>query len=69
MKSFLLWLLRAYKYFLSPLLGNRCRFYPSCSHYAHEAITKHGTAKGSWLALKRLLKCGPWSAGGVDNVP
>ncbi len=62
-------LIQAYQYFISPLLGARCRFYPTCSEYAVEAIKIHGTLKGSYLALKRLLKCHPFHAGGVDLVP
>ncbi|MBR0567684.1 membrane protein insertion efficiency factor YidD [Azoarcus sp. L1K30] len=62
-------LIRGYQLFISPLLGPRCRFYPTCSHYALEAIDTHGALKGSWLALRRLLRCHPWSAGGVDPVP
>jgi putative membrane protein insertion efficiency factor len=61
--------IRFYQYFISPLLGNRCRFYPSCSHYALEAITLHGVAKGLYLTFKRLLKCHPFHEGGLDPVP
>jgi putative membrane protein insertion efficiency factor len=69
MKSLLLLLLRGYKFGISPLLGNNCRFYPSCSEYAAQAIQLHGAAKGSLLAGKRLCKCHPWHEGGVDFVP
>ncbi|MCK0745002.1 membrane protein insertion efficiency factor YidD [Chromohalobacter nigrandesensis] len=62
-------LLRGYQYVISPLLGPRCRFWPSCSQYAVEAIQIHGPLKGSWLALKRILKCHPGHPGGVDPVP
>jgi uncharacterized protein len=62
-------IIRAYQYCLSPWLGANCRFAPSCSHYAHEAVATHGAAKGSWLALKRLLRCQPWGGEGVDPVP
>lgn len=62
-------LIKAYRLILSPWLGNHCRFYPSCSAYAIEAIQKHGTVKGSWLAIKRLGCCHPWHEGGVDPVP
>ncbi|MGH2718008.1 MAG: membrane protein insertion efficiency factor YidD [Actinomycetota bacterium] len=58
-----------YQLFLSPLLGARCRFYPSCSSYAAEAISAYGLARGSWLAAKRLGKCHPWHPGGFDYVP
>jgi putative membrane protein insertion efficiency factor len=69
MKTLLLLLLRAYKLGVSPFLGQNCRFYPSCSDYAAEAISVHGSLKGSWLATKRLCKCHPWHAGGCDPVP
>jgi putative membrane protein insertion efficiency factor len=69
MKTLLLLLLRAYQLGVSPFLGQNCRFYPSCSNYAAEAIRVHGTAKGSLLAVKRLCKCHPWHAGGLDPVP
>jgi putative membrane protein insertion efficiency factor len=69
MKAILLMLLRGYKYTISPMLGQNCRFYPSCSEYAVEAIREHGAAKGSLLAGKRLCKCHPWHPGGIDLVP
>lgn len=69
MQTVLIALLRVYKVALSPLLGSRCRFYPSCSDYAREAIQYHGAARGSYLAFKRLCRCHPFSAGGVDLVP
>ncbi|ANF58108.1 membrane protein insertion efficiency factor YidD [Halotalea alkalilenta] len=65
----LIWLVRGYQYLISPLLGPRCRFWPSCSSYAIEAIETHGPLRGGWLALKRILKCHPWHPGGVDPVP
>lgn len=61
--------IRFYQYFISPLLGSNCRFYPSCSHYTQEAIETHGPGKGLWLGLKRIVKCHPWHPGGVDPVP
>ncbi len=61
--------IRVYQLMLSPLLGSHCRFYPSCSQYALEAIALHGAFKGSWLAIKRLARCQPACAGGVDPVP
>lgn len=61
--------LRAYQVFLSPLLGGACKFYPSCSHYAAEAVARHGARRGAWLALRRLLRCRPFSPGGYDPVP
>ena len=65
----IIYLIKAYRLILSPWLGNHCRFYPSCSAYAIEAVQQHGTIKGSWLAIKRLACCHPWHEGGVDPVP
>jgi putative membrane protein insertion efficiency factor len=62
-------LIRAYQLFISPLLGPRCRFYPSCSHYAQEVLQVHGLWRGGWLALRRVARCHPWHPGGVDPVP
>lgn len=61
--------IRAYQLVVSPLLGPRCRFYPSCSSYAIEAIRTHGPLRGTWLAGRRLLRCHPWNPGGLDPVP
>ena len=61
--------LRAYKRFVSPLMPPACRFHPSCSDYAAEAVEVHGALKGSVLAAGRVLRCNPWSAGGFDPVP
>jgi uncharacterized protein len=68
-RNILILLLLAYRRLISPLYGQVCRFFPSCSAYALEAITVHGAVKGSWLAARRLLRCHPWNAGGVDHVP
>jgi putative membrane protein insertion efficiency factor len=68
-KTLLLALLRGYQYAIRPLLGANCRFVPSCSDYAREAIERHGAAKGSWLALRRVLRCHPYHSGGYDPVP
>jgi len=66
--QFLIILIRTYRYIISPMLGNRCRFYPSCSSYAIEAIQMHGNTCGCYLTLKRILRCHPWNAGGYDPV-
>jgi len=62
-------LIRAYRYVVSPLLGMHCRFHPSCSAYALEALERYGTARGAWLALRRLVRCHPWHPGGYDPLP
>jgi uncharacterized protein len=69
MTRLLLLLVRGYQLFISPLLGPRCRFYPSCSAYAVTALQTHGALGGSWLAVRRLGRCHPWNPGGVDHVP
>ncbi|MFM8465033.1 MAG: membrane protein insertion efficiency factor YidD [Burkholderiaceae bacterium] len=69
MKRVLLALLRAYKVCISPFLGQNCRFFPSCSDYAREAIASHGVVRGCALAGRRLCKCHPWHGGGFDPVP
>ncbi len=69
MQRILINAVRAYRYAISPLLGDNCRFYPSCSQYALTAIARYGAAKGSWLAVRRLLCCHPWHHGGYDPVP
>ncbi|MCS5712761.1 membrane protein insertion efficiency factor YidD [Candidatus Berkiella aquae] len=58
-----------YQWLLSPWVGHQCRFYPSCSHYAIDALKKYGAIQGVWLTTKRLLKCHPWHPGGDDKVP
>jgi putative membrane protein insertion efficiency factor len=62
-------LIRGYQLAISPLLGPSCRFYPSCSHYAIEAIEAHGSLRGAWLTIKRIGRCHPWNPGGFDPVP
>ena len=69
MKALLLWLLRWYRRSISPMKPPSCRFTPTCSTYALEAVEKYGAAKGSWLSLKRVLKCHPFHPGGYDPVP
>jgi len=68
-KTLLLALIRLYRYAVSPLLGPRCRFAPSCSEYAAEAVEKYGAGRGGYLAARRLLRCHPWNPGGFDPVP
>jgi putative membrane protein insertion efficiency factor len=68
-KYVLIGLLRAYRALISPLYGQVCRYHPSCSAYALEAVTEHGSVRGSWLAVRRLGRCHPWAAGGYDPVP
>jgi putative membrane protein insertion efficiency factor len=62
-------LIRGYQLGISPLFGPKCRFYPSCSHYALDAVEAHGALRGSWLAVKRIGRCHPWNPGGFDPVP
>lgn len=65
----LIGLIRAYQYLLSPWLGNQCRFTPTCSEYARQAVLTHGALRGTWLALRRVGRCHPWHPGGHDPVP
>ena len=69
MKWMLLRLIDGYQLLLSPFFGSQCRFYPTCSSYAREAIEVHGSIKGALLTIRRILRCGPWHPGGVDPVP
>jgi putative membrane protein insertion efficiency factor len=68
-KTLLLLLVRAYQWLIRPLLGAHCRFHPSCSEYAKEAIERHGALAGSWLAARRVCRCHPYHPGGYDPVP
>ncbi|MFL6159555.1 MAG: membrane protein insertion efficiency factor YidD [Marmoricola sp.] len=69
MKWLLIGLLKAYRFAISPLYGQVCRYHPTCSAYALEAVTVHGSIKGSWMAVRRIGRCHPWAAGGYDPVP
>lgn len=69
MKSLLIALVRAYQYLLSPLLGPRCRYQPTCSEYAVQALREHGALRGGWLTVRRLSRCHPWGSSGYDPVP
>lgn len=69
MRNILILPIRAYQYLISPLLPNSCRYTPTCSEFAIEAVQKHGILAGSWLAIKRVGRCHPWHEGGYDPVP
>jgi putative membrane protein insertion efficiency factor len=69
MNRLFVWLLRGYQLLVSPMFGPTCRFYPTCSNYAIEAVRTHGAARGAWLAMRRVCRCHPWNDGGVDLVP
>ena len=69
MKRVLLWMIRAYRAYVSPLKPPSCRYAPTCSAYALEAVQRHGALKGGWLALRRFLRCHPFHKGGYDPVP
>lgn len=69
MQKIILALIRFYRLAISPWFASSCRFYPTCSCYAHTAVTRFGFLRGSWMALKRIARCHPWHPGGVDPVP
>ena len=69
MKALLIALIRGYRLLLSPWWGRQCRFTPTCSEFAEEAIERHGALQGAWLAMRRVSRCHPWRAGGYDPVP
>lgn len=69
MKFILIWFIKGWRKFISPLYGSVCKFYPTCSAYGLQAVELHGAIKGGRLTVKRILRCHPWSAGGVDPVP
>lgn len=68
LKGLILGLIRAYQVAISPLLGSSCRYYPTCSHYAHEAVVRYGPGRGTYMAVRRLLRCHPFHPGGYDPV-
>jgi putative membrane protein insertion efficiency factor len=69
MKILLIGLVRFYQYAISPLVGRRCRYFPTCSEYTLDAVQKYGAAKGGWMGAKRICRCHPWHPGGYDPVP
>lgn len=69
MRAILIGFIQLYRWFVSPLLGPNCRFYPTCSCYAQDSIRRHGALRGAWLGLRRILRCHPWHPGGYDPVP
>ncbi len=68
-KWLLVGLIKGYRYFISPMLGSNCRFYPTCSSYTLEAIERYGVLRGGWLGIRRILRCHPYNDGGIDPVP
>ncbi len=69
MQKILIWLIQAYRLFISPWLGPHCRYYPTCSEYAQTALRQHGVFRGLILSIKRISRCHPWHPGGYDPVP
>jgi hypothetical protein len=68
LKSLSLRLIKVYRWFISPILGKNCRFYPTCSEYTYQAIEKYGLIRGIWLGLKRIIRCNPYNPGGYDPL-
>lgn len=68
MKKILIYLIEKYQKYISPILGNNCKYYPSCSEYTKQAIAKYGTIKGSFYGMKRIIRCNPFSKGGYDPL-
>jgi putative membrane protein insertion efficiency factor len=69
MRTLILFLIRFYQVAISPMLGPHCRYHPTCSSYAQQAVREYGALRGAWMALKRLGRCHPWCEGGIDEVP
>jgi putative membrane protein insertion efficiency factor len=69
LRALTMWLIRSYQWCISPFLGNACRFYPSCSEYTWQAVSRFGALKGCWMGLLRILRCNPFVEGGYDPVP
>ena len=69
MKTFLIFTIKIYKFFISPILGKRCRFEPTCSTYSIQALSRYGVIKGSYLSFKRIIKCHPYGKSGFDPLP
>ena len=69
MRRLVIFIISLYRYLISPILGPRCRYYPSCSEYAQTAVGRFGVFQGGWLAMKRIGRCHPWHEGGIDPVP
>ncbi len=69
MKHVLIGLIKGWRFAISPLYGQVCRYHPTCSAYALTAVTEHGAVRGTWLSARRILRCHPWAAGGYDPVP